>query len=115
MSDTARLPPVLLGLFRELLANGVPLGVRDPALALWFRSETERRLITRWCDLVPIPAPALVDAIAEALANVPASSADQAVGERQAGTAPAGENLSRKHRSGWVAAAECLGLVRDAR
>ena len=29
MSDTARLPPLLLGLFRELLANGVPLGVRD--------------------------------------------------------------------------------------
>ena len=94
MSDTARLPPVLLGLFRELLANGVPLGVRDYldalralqlgfgqdgrqalrdlVLALWSRSDAEHRLITRWFDRVPVPTPALVDAINEALAKVQA-------------------------------------------
>ena len=64
MSDT--LPPLLLGLFRELKAAGVPVGVRDYldglealrlgfgqgsraalrelAIALWGRSDEERRL-----------------------------------------------------------------------
>ncbi|MBL8423918.1 MAG: hypothetical protein JNK06_10540 [Candidatus Accumulibacter phosphatis] len=102
MSDTARLASLLLGIFRELLANGVPLGVRDYldalralqlgfgqdgrqalrdlVLALWSRSDAEHRLITRWFDLVPVPTPALVDAIDEALAKVQAYEADQSVG-----------------------------------
>lgn len=116
MSDTARLPPLLLGLFRELLANGVPLGVRDYldalralqlgfgqdgrqalrdlVLALWSRSDAEHRLITRWFDLVPVPAPALVDVIDGALAKVQASGADQSVGKRQGGAGSAGEKLA---------------------
>ena len=116
MSDTARLPPLLLGLFRELLANGVPLGVRDYldalralqlgfgqggrqalrglVLALWARSDAEHRLITRWFDVVPVPAPALVDVIDEALAKVQASGADQAVGKRQGGAGSAGGKLA---------------------
>ena len=98
MNTTARpLPPLLLGLFRELQANGVPVGVRDYldglralalctgadadpalrdafgrpargslrdlALALWARSDEERRLITRWFDVLPEPADALVQAL----------------------------------------------------
>ncbi|WP_300451778.1 VWA domain-containing protein [Accumulibacter sp.] len=121
MSDSARLPPPLLGLFRELLANGVPLGVRDYldalralqlgfgrldlkqdgrqalrdlALALWARSDAEQRLIARWFDLVPAPGRALIDAIDEALARVSASGAGQSVGQRQGGTAPAGGKLA---------------------
>lgn len=75
MTDT--LPPLLLGLFRELKAKGVPVGVRDYldglralrlgfghsdreqlrdiALILWGRSDEERRLIVRWFDALPTP------------------------------------------------------------
>ena len=75
MTDT--LPPLLLGLFRELKANAVPVGVRDyldglralrlgfghsgreqlrdMALILWSRSDEERRLIARWFDALPTP------------------------------------------------------------
>lgn len=111
MSDKHRLPPLLLGLFRELLANGVPLGVRDYldglralqlgfgqgdrqsltrlALALWARCDEERRLISRWFDALPVPEQALVDAIDQALTKAPTSGADQRAGERQRSPAPA--------------------------
>ncbi len=83
MSDPDRLPPLLLGLFRELLAHGVPVGVRDYldavralragfgagsrqqlrdlALALWARSDEERRLVGRWFDAIPAPVPLLIN------------------------------------------------------
>lgn len=74
MNDLDRFPP-LLGLFRELLANGAPVGVRDYldglralqlgfghnspdrllklALALWSRSDEEHRLISRYFGSFP--------------------------------------------------------------
>ena len=83
------LPPLLLGLFRELLANGVQLGVRDYldglralqlgfghggrpalrdlALALWARSDEEHRLISRWFAGLPIAEQPLLDAVDDAL------------------------------------------------
>lgn len=86
---THTLPPLLLGLFRELKANGVPVGVRDYldgiealrlgfgqdgrtalrdlAIALWGRSDEERRLIARWFDLLPAPDDALAAAIDDQL------------------------------------------------
>jgi len=82
------LPLPLRGLFRELLAHGVPLGVRDyldglraleagwggtahptrdelQALAetLWVRNEDERALVRRWFLRLPAPAPLLVTAL----------------------------------------------------
>lgn len=85
MSDSGELPPSLLGLFRELRANGVAVGIRDYldglralrlgygsggrpalralALALWARSEAERRLIARWFDAVPLVPPALLERV----------------------------------------------------
>lgn len=89
MNDPRELPPLLLGLFRELRANGVAVGVRDYldglralrlgygsgsrqalrelALALWARSEAEQRLIARWFDAVPVVPPALVERVEGAL------------------------------------------------
>ena len=89
MSDEPRLPPLLLGLFRELVANGVKVGVRDYldgvralqqgfgqpdrqnlrrlAQTLWARSEVEQRLIARWFDGVPLPDAALLAGVDEAL------------------------------------------------
>ncbi len=104
MSDT--LPPLLLGLFRELKAHGVPVGVRDYldgvealrlgfgqdsraalrdlAVALWGRSDEERRLISRWFDVLPAPDPALADAIEASLSGL--STPDARVGHRDAPT-----------------------------
>ncbi len=87
MSHT--LPPLLLGLFRELKANGVPVGTRDYldgvealrlgfgqgdraalrelASALWGRSDEERRLIARWFDVLPPPDEVLIAAIDDEL------------------------------------------------
>ncbi len=95
----SRLPPLLLGLFRELLANGVPLGVRDYldglralqlgfgqggrpalrdlALALWARSDEEHRLISRWFAGLPVAEPALLEAIDDALRAAEAAAARQ--------------------------------------
>ena len=89
------LPPLLLGLFRELVANGVPVGVRDYldgvralrlgfgqgdrrqlrdlSQALWGRSDEERRLIARWFDVLPPPEDALVDEVNAALATAESS------------------------------------------
>ena len=116
VSDKHGLPSLLLGLFRELLANGVPLGVRDYldglralqlgfgqgdrqsltrlALALWARCEEERRLISRWFDALPVPEQALVDAIDQALTKAPASGEDKRAGERLQGKAPAGGKVA---------------------
>lgn len=117
MSNDARLPPPLLGLFRELLANGVPVGVRDYldglralqlgfgqgsrqalrglVLALWARSDEEHRLITRWFDVLPVAEQALVDAIDETLAKAQAATGDAADGERQVNpAAPGGKVVS---------------------
>lgn len=77
MSENQSLPPLLLGLFRELLANNVPLGLRDYieglralqlgfgsgdrqqvcklAQILWARSNDERRLIARYLGEIPSP------------------------------------------------------------
>jgi uncharacterized protein with von Willebrand factor type A (vWA) domain len=77
MSDTQILPPILLDLFRELLASNVPLGVQDYidglralqlgfgngnrqqlcklAQVLWARSDEERRLISRYLGEIPLP------------------------------------------------------------
>lgn len=89
MAAETPLPWPLLGLFRELIANGVPLGTRDyleglEALRtelvdqtlsacsrarlceltqlLWARSDEERRLITRWFEAVPPTAATAIDA-----------------------------------------------------
>ncbi|AWI81145.1 hypothetical protein CEW87_18315 [Parazoarcus communis] len=88
MRATHSLPPLLHGLFRELVARGVPVGVRDYldgvralragfghgdrqslrelALALWARDEEERRLINRWFQSLP-PVPPPLTATVEAL------------------------------------------------
>ncbi|MCK6394581.1 VWA domain-containing protein [Zoogloea sp.] len=99
MSDT--LPPLLLGLFRELKAHGVPVGVRDYldgvealrlgfgqgdraalrelASALWGRSDEERRLIARWFDVLPAPEAAQIAGIDEALDTLDARADEPAV------------------------------------
>lgn len=96
MSHT--LPPLLLGLFRELKAHGVPVGVRDYldgiealrlgfghgdraalrdlAVALWGRSDEERRLISRWFDVLPAPDAALADAIDASLSGPDTRASD---------------------------------------
>ncbi|MBL8398918.1 MAG: VWA domain-containing protein [Candidatus Accumulibacter sp.] len=110
MSEKHRLPPPLLGLFRELLANGVPVGTRDYldglralrlgfgqgdrqalqalALALWARCDEERRLITRWFDGLPLPGQVLLDAVDDALTTGAAAGDDEVAGEGQASAAP---------------------------
>jgi uncharacterized protein with von Willebrand factor type A (vWA) domain len=87
VSDEDRLPPLFLGLFRELVAQGVPVSVRDYldgiralrfgfghgdrerlcalARTLWARSDEERRIVNRWFDVLPRPPQALVDRIEE--------------------------------------------------
>ena len=106
------LPPPLLGLFRELLANGVALGVRDYldglralrrgfgdggrrelrelALALWARSDDERRLVGRWFADVPFAGQPLLDAVDEALDAAAATAPGRAGETRRSGAAPAG-------------------------
>lgn len=85
MSTAPSLQPLLLGLFRELVANQVPLGVRDYldgvralqfgfgqrdrhclcnlAQALWARSDEERRLIARYLSAIPLPPAELIAAL----------------------------------------------------
>ena len=115
MSDDVRLPPLLLGLFRELVANGVPLGVRDYldgiralrlgfghgdrhalrdlAQALWVRSDEERRLVARWFAILPVAEQALLDQIDAALAEaLPADADDSASGPQQRRALAAGES-----------------------
>jgi hypothetical protein len=119
VSDT--LPPLLLGLFRELKAAGVPVGVRDYldglealrlgfgqgsraalrelAIALWGRSDEERRLIARWFDVLPAPPDALAAAIDDQLdrldtplpepAGTPTAPATRPPAQPGAGTTPA--------------------------
>jgi uncharacterized protein len=113
-AGAARAP--LLGLFRALLAQGVPLGVRDwldalraleknagrpdvtalhrLALALWARNDDERRLIDGWFDALPAPESALLSRI-DALLDA---------GRAAAGTIP--------RTSGPVAAANASGRPR---
>lgn len=96
MSHT--LPPLLLGLFRELKANGVPVGTRDYldgvealrlgfgqgdraalrelASALWGRSDEERRLIARWFDVLPPPEAAQITAIDDTLDSLDATTSE---------------------------------------
>lgn len=96
----------LLGLFRSLLSHGLPLGMRDwldalralergagapdsaalrrLALALWTRSDDERRLVDAWFGEQP-PAPAAV--LAELDALLAGNAAPAAVGPA---AAPAG-------------------------
>ncbi len=105
------LPPPLFGLFRELLANGVALGVRDYldglralrlgfgeggrrelrdlALALWARSDDERRLISRWFADVPDSGQPLLDALAEALRAAEARAPERTGETRRTGAAAA--------------------------
>lgn len=88
MNDLDRFPP-LLGLFRELLANGAPIGVRDYldglralqlgfgqnspdrllklALALWSRSDEEHRLISRYFGSFPELPNELIQGVEEML------------------------------------------------
>jgi uncharacterized protein with von Willebrand factor type A (vWA) domain len=104
--------PPLFGLFHELLANGVALGVRDYldglralqlgfggggrrelrdlALALWARSDDERRLISRWFADVPVAGQPLLDAVEEALRAAAAPAAERAGETRRTDAAPAG-------------------------
>ena len=118
---THTLPPLLLGLFRELKANGVPVGVRDYldgiealrlgfgqddraalrdlAIALWGRSDEERRVINRWFDVLPAPDDALAAAIDDQLdrldtttpepTGTPTAPASRPPGQPGAGTTPA--------------------------
>ncbi len=118
---THPLPPLLLGLFRELKANGVPVGVRDYldgiealrlgfgqdsraalrdlAIALWGRSDEERRLINRWFDVLPAPDDALAAAIDDQLdrldttapehTGAPTAPASRPPAQPGAGTTPA--------------------------
>lgn len=100
------LPPLLLGLFRELKANGVPVGTRDYldgvealrlgfgqgdraalrelASALWGRSNEERRLIARWFDVLPLPEAAQITAIDDTLDSLDATTSEPST----AATAP---------------------------
>lgn len=104
MSHT--LPPLLLGLFRELKANGVPVGTRDYldgvealrlgfgqgdraalrelASALWGRSDEERRLIARWFDVLPLPEAAQITTVDNALDSLDATTSEPST----AATAP---------------------------
>lgn len=97
MSTTPSLPPLLHGLFRELVARGVGIGVRDYldglralrggfghgdraslrrlALALWARDEEERRLIDRWFQSLP-PPPADMSTSLEAMLEQAAQHGD---------------------------------------
>ena len=120
MSDT--LPPLLLGLFRELKAHGVPVGVRDYldgvealrlgfgqdsraalrdlAVALWGRSDEERRLISRWFDVLPAPDPTLTAAIEADLSgliapDVPGAPRDAPPPGAPGGHTPASGDASR--------------------
>ena len=118
---THTLPPLLLGLFRELKANGVPVGVRDYldgiealrlgfgqddraalrdlAIALWSRSDEERRVINRWFDVLPAPDDALAAAIDDQLdrldttapehTGTPNAPASRPPAQPGAGTTPA--------------------------
>jgi hypothetical protein len=99
----------LLGLVRELIANGVPVGVRDyldgldalrleldeHALAacsrarlselaqrLWARSDEERHLITRWFEAIPPVASAAVDALNTCVAT-PSPGAPAALADNE--------------------------------
>ena len=121
---THTLPPLLLGLFRELKANGVPVGVRDYldgiealrlgfgqddraalrdlAIALWSRSDEERRVINRWFDVLPAPDDALAAAIDDQLdrldttapehTGAPTAPASRPPAQPGAGTTPAPAN-----------------------
>lgn len=118
---THTLPPLLLGLFRELKAGGVPVGVRDYldgiealrlgfgqdgraalrdlAIALWGRSDEERRVINRWFDVLPAPDDALAAAIDDQLdrldttapepTGTPTAPATRPSAQPGAGTTPA--------------------------
>lgn len=109
MTDTLPLlPPLLLGLFRELKANGVPVGtrdyldgvealrlgfgqgdraaLRDLASALWGRSDEERRLIGRWFDVLPPPDGALIATIDDEL-DARDAATDEAIASPAATTA----------------------------
>ena len=104
MNDAGELPPLLLGLFRELRANGVAVGVRDYldglralrlghgagsrqalrelALALWARSEAERRLIARWFDAIPEVPPTLLERVEGVVSTLEESVHAGTSGER---------------------------------
>ncbi|AWI74763.1 hypothetical protein CEW83_05650 [Parazoarcus communis] len=111
MRDTPPLPPLLHGLFRELVARGVPVGVRDYldgvralragfghgdrqslrklALALWARDEEERRLIDRWFLALP-PAPSAITGALDAfLIEHEPSPAERAPAPTPPGSTPA--------------------------
>jgi uncharacterized protein with von Willebrand factor type A (vWA) domain len=112
MNDAERLPPIFLGLFRELVANQVPLGVRDYldglqalqlgfaqgdrrrlgdlAMTLWARSDEERRLIARYLALIPAPPAELGTTIDDDLAAV-----DARFGTDRSGSTPAGQTGAR--------------------
>lgn len=102
MTRPPALPPLLHGLFRELVAQGVPIGTRDyldglralaagygsssdgqgerQALArlaqtLWARSDEERRLIARWFAHIPATPADLLAAVDTALAHLDAARA----------------------------------------
>ena len=113
------LPPLLLGLFRELKANGVPVGTRDYldgvealrlgfgqgdraalrelASALWGRSDEERRLIARWFDVLPPPEAAQITTIDDALDSLDATTSEPtaaATAPRPAAPTTAGSSAS---------------------
>lgn len=98
MNDLDRFPP-LLGLFRELLANGTPVGVRDYldglralqlgfghnspdrllklALALWSRSDEEHRLISRYFGSFPELSNELIQGVEQVLLGNLGETKDQ--------------------------------------
>lgn len=103
MTRSPALPPLLHGLFRELVAQGVPIGTRDyldglralaagygssadgqgerQALArlaqiLWARSDEEHRLIARWFARVPATPANLLAAVDATLAGLDAEGTD---------------------------------------
>ena len=103
MTHPPALPPLLHGLFRELVAQGVPIGTRDyldglRALAagygsspdgqgerqalvrlaqtLWARSDEEHRLIARWFAHIPATPADLLAAVDATLAHLDAARAD---------------------------------------
>lgn len=103
MTHPPALPPLLHGLFRELVAQGVPIGTRDyldglralaagygsspdgqgerQALArlaqtLWARSDEEHRLIARWFAHIPATPADLLAAVDATLAHLDAARAD---------------------------------------
>lgn len=107
---THTLPPLLLGLFRELKANGVPVGVRDYldgiealrlgfgldgraalrdlAIALWGRSDEERRVINRWFDVLPAPDDALAATIDDQLERLDTPASEPTGAPATAATQP---------------------------